>query len=149
MNPPFKEGQIWRSNNPEHHGWCRHGLMRIESKDNGELYAVDTYWGKYSGERRTYKPEVIASDLEFVIDLTECRKSHKDEYERYAVADRAYIPMGGGSEQYFVRIEAKPDSTLVRDQLEAKAKNLRGDIEWNTRQLAEIEAKLAEMAVAK
>lgn len=145
MKPEFKEGQLWRSNNPDHRGWCKHGLMKIINY-NGFLRAVDTYWGSYDDTARLHQPEVITANLEFVINVNECRKTHAAEFFRYAESDRAYIPIGGGSEQYLVRISATPDPILVKQQLVEKAERLREEIRWNTKELAETEEKLKSMS---
>jgi len=94
----FKHGQS---------GWCRHGL--VLTYDNGHgLYAADTYWGSSSDNKIDLTE--LERDGEFIADLDEFRKSNRNEWYRYAEKDRVWIPVGGRSEQYLVRTDAKPDT---------------------------------------
>jgi hypothetical protein len=94
--------------------WCRHGLVLTRDDGRG-LWAADTYWG--DGD------PVDLAELEahgiLIADLDQFRKSHEDEYYRYAEADRVCIPIGGSEPCFLVRADAKPD----RDNAVAQIKS--------------------------
>jgi hypothetical protein len=129
---------------PDAGKWCRHGLRRIVS-ERGQLYAIDTYWDDWSnGDPR--RVEEIQKDLEFVVDLSAARKVSRDVYERFAEKDRAWIPMGGGSEQYWVSTSATPNPENTRAWLQSKLKHAQSDlrvaqnrVNWAEDELAQFE----------
>jgi hypothetical protein len=135
MNPADpKEGELYRLVGEA--GWCRHGLVTIHRHDKHGLIAADTYWGgpRFGVfEDNWFLVEKVRDRLVFILDLNTARKSHADEFEVYADADRAYIPMGGGSERHFVRADARPVfarqaerlNRLIRQEEEKAASALR------------------------
>lgn len=144
--PPFSPCQLWRSKNPVHHGWCKHGIFQIENI-GGTLLAVDTYWGSLNSDSHRYTVSRIASDLEFMIDTEDATVTHRENFNRYADCDRAYIPIGGSGERYFVRKGATPDKDRNRAQLEEKVRSLESDIRFATGQLADAKRELAALSL--
>lgn len=126
------------------HGWCRHGLVRIKRTETRGLIAVDTYWGD-CGAADWYPVGEVERRLRFVIDLGRCRPSTRREWEQYEDADRAYIPVGGGSEKFLVAEDARPSPVRQAEQLRAEIAHLQSEIEWDRRELARKERELSQL----
>lgn len=104
----FKPGQLWRNADPRGNGWCKHGIVRIVQNRDGVMIAHDTYWGDPSGNGYHRPAEDIRQHLTFMVDTLECRLGDRREFEVFADEDKAYLPIGGGGERYYIRNDAKP-----------------------------------------
>jgi hypothetical protein len=143
MNGTFKVGELYRNSDMAGNGWCRHGLVMIyENGYGGSPIACDTYWGPHSPDGYRIDPAQIQKHLEFVIDTTECRNVERDDFEIYADADRAYIPIGGNSERCLVRKDAKPDLSRQREWLERKIREKKADANLASRHAAWLQEQL-------
>lgn len=149
LTTAFKAGQIYRNSDPHGSGWCKHGIVQIAEKRDGGLLAVDTYWGEYGCDGYQRIPSEIERYLTFVIDIADCRKSHRDEYEIYSDADRCYIPIGGGSEKFLIRKDAKPDLERHAEWLKRKIAELEADIHFAERRLGEFKTTLSSLGEAR
>ena len=141
----FKDGQLYRL--ADGGGWCRHGLVMIQ-KYGDKLIAMDTYWGAPDGSvfnNGWYQLDHVLDRLEFVLDLTKARKVYRDEFDVYADKDRAYIPTGGGSERFFVALDATPSLNRQREKLESEIASLESRIEWDGRTLERKRTELAAL----
>lgn len=117
-------------------GWCRHGLVLTVDEGRG-LYAADTYWRNGYPSGGVDLAELEANGT-FIADLDEFRKSDRNEYHRYAEADRVWIPIGGASERYLVRTNAKPDATLAVQQIKCEIEHWQAQkrsAEWHISEL--------------
>lgn len=115
MNREPKEDELYHAEGIA--GWCRHGIVvihNIGTKEKPDLVAVDTYWGggtpNFGALERNFYPitEAFRQRLTFILDLGTARKAYEDEWEVFADEDRAFIPMGGSSAQYWLRKDARP-----------------------------------------
>lgn len=130
------------------HGWCRHGLVRTQHTETRGMIAVDTYWGDREAAD-WYPVSEVEHRLRFIIDLRRCRPSIRHEWEQYEDADRAYIPVGGGREQFLVAGDARPSPARQAAQLKAEIAHLQSEIEWDRRELARKERELAQLPASK
>ncbi len=130
-------------------GWCRHGLIRVIRREDAGLIAVDTYWHASYSVRDFYDPETIKDRLEFIIDLSKCRKTVEHEWTQFADKDRTYIPMGGGSAQWLVRKDAKPFPARQIEQLEFELERLRSKMETAKWDIERKENELAALREVK
>ena len=149
-----KEGELYRLAGGD--GWCRHGIVRIANigtEEKPDLVAVDTYWGapNLGALGRNFYPITPAfkERMTFMLDLSMARKTYDDEYEVYADEDRAYIPMGGGSAQWWVRKDAKPSYPRQVERLERLIRNERAQAECSARAADRYEKELRELRDAQ
>lgn len=129
-----KEGELYELK--DGHGWCRHGLVTIHAHPRHGLIAADTYWGgpRFGAfEDNWHLVDHVRDRLTFLLDLNTARKSHKDECEVYADEDRAYIPIGGVSERFYVRKDARPNFVRQVERLERLIREERSKAESSTR----------------
>lgn len=127
---------------PFDYGWCSHGISRIATDSWGVLWAYDTYWGSFGPDRRRALVSESYGELRLILDLNAARRVDREVFERYRDEDRAYIPVGGGSEEFWVRKGVAPDSQRVIQQLKQQIDDLRSDIAHKRARLAEKEALL-------
>ena len=128
-----KEGELWDL--PGTHGWCRHGKV-VMQMDGDNLTGVDTYWGRrVDGLTKDWYTveEMQAKGATFIIDLNTARKVFREEFETYDDADRAYIPIGGSSEKYYIRKGAQPSIQRLIEQTESELRTALYKIESGTR----------------
>lgn len=94
--------------------WCRHGLAIILS--DGKPF--DTYWvgfnlDPFGREHGALWHEDYVSQLtpeNRICNVSELRKSYREEAMLYLDSDTVYLPVGGGSEQWYIKSVAKPDA---------------------------------------
>lgn len=83
--------------------WCRDGWAIAEKRPDGRVVLADTYW-------LTDRVVVTPANPEFQFNLRDYDEITHREWERYAEADRRYIPKHAGlSTVYLVRKGARPD----------------------------------------
>lgn len=123
-------------------GWCYHALFILKGDD-----LIDTYWGIGSDTRRLHINKARGR-MRLLLDLNNARLTHRDEYETFDENERAWIPIGGGAQQFWVSTHAKPNPQKVREQLESKIESERSkircaesSIRWYEQQLAELGAQ--------
>jgi hypothetical protein len=143
----IKTGHLYHY--PEGRGWCRHGLLRAEERRDGSLILVDTYWGSAQDfPRNWHTPEEVAGKVEFMLDLSNAKQVYREEFDRYKDKDRAYIPIGGGREQLWVRKDAKPNPALIEDQLRAKLSSAESNLRMAQWAIERAQEELAEFLTA-
>jgi hypothetical protein len=125
--------------------WCRHGLA-ITKMQGDYLIATDTYW------RDPNMDPVSLSALEsaeYLGNLDEFQKSSREECERFEDGDSIFIPIGGGSEQNWLRKSAKPSREKSLVQIAYKIERAESTIrmaKWDLEQLQKEQAKWLEAA---
>lgn len=122
----MKTGELYRY--PEGLGWCRHGLLLVEETRDGLLRLRDTYWSGHGIDDNFWKPEELVGKIEFVLDLSNARKTTRHEFDQFREEDRAYIPRGGHHEECWVRKDAEPDPVLIEDQLRCQIATAESDL---------------------
>lgn len=112
-------------------GWCRHGLLRAFKTEAG-MILVDTYWGGLSDGllRNWHTSEQVLGRTTFLLNLNRARVVRRTEWEVYADADRAWIPVGGGSEQFYVAEGALPLFARQADQLRRRVEEAESSIRF-------------------
>jgi hypothetical protein len=128
--------------------WCREGTA-IASEQDGKIVLHDTYWGSGGNDRLT-PSEVETAKVQFNLNDFE-RVGDQWRWERYAPSDRAVVTSQHRLQHtWLVRIGATPDlPTQVANarqrvaDAEAKVESARNSLDWERRQLAELEAKAA------
>jgi hypothetical protein len=114
--------------------WCRHGLAIIQDRGYG-LFGTDTYWRDPSMDGVSLEK---LAEAEFLGCLDDFRKTDRDECDRYDDCDVIHVPIGGISEQWWVRKDAKPNKQRHLRQLDWKIEDLRSHIKFSERRLAEL-----------
>jgi hypothetical protein len=143
----MKAGELYRY--PEGRGWCRHGLLLVEESRDGRLVLRDTYWSGHSMDDTLWKPEQLEGRIEFVLDLSNARKTNRHEFDRFREEDRAYIPMGGHREECWVRKDAEPDPALVEDQIRCEVETAKSALRSAQFGVELAEKRLAEFLKAR
>ena len=124
---------------PGTHGHCRHGLVRTLRGRTGNLIAVDTYWN----DGDAIEVDAVKDRLEFIIDLSRCVETDSRTWNLYEEKDRAYIPIGGGSERYLVLKDAKPSIEKQIEQLREEVRKARNEIEFGINDIARKHEEIA------
>ena len=139
----MKENELYEL--PGSYGWCRHGLVVIQ-KYCERLIAVDTYWGRPETFGHTwYEIDEVRDKLKFILDLTTARKVYRDEWDVFADSDRAHIPVGSSSEQYYVRNGALPSPTKQIAKLEREISEVEASMTFAQNRLKEHRQALANL----
>jgi len=128
--------------------WCHDGWAIAEERRDGRVVLVDTYWGASGGT------VVNPREPEFQFNLSDYETKRNGEWERYAPADRRYIPQHSGYQTVLlVRKGATPDLTTeienARERVTEAEQNV-SSAEWSLkmarRDLAELEQRATEEA---
>lgn len=135
--PEIIENGLYRL--PGTEGHCRHGLVRIVRGRTGNLLAVDTYWGYGDA----IEVDAVKDRLEFIIDLSKTKVVDSRTWAQYEEKDRAYIPIGGGSERYLVLEDPKPSLEKRLNQLFEEVRVARDEIEYAIRTIANKHEEIA------
>lgn len=125
--------------------WCHDGYAIAELRRDGQLVLVDTYWSGGS-DGAVVGPDV---PYELLFNLADYEEKPAYVWERYAPADRQYIPKHAGYRTvHLVRKGATPDlSTQIENarervtEAEDKLRTAQNDLDWRRRELAELEAQ--------
>ncbi len=140
----YKDGDLIRYQS--RNSWCHHGILVVRPDWKGSLVAFDTYWGtRYPSSQDVTYHTIAGLTDEPVCNLNEMRKSHSDEWDTFADADRFWIPIGGGSEQYLVKASAVPVPERQRAKLLSKIEGCEASIRsanWSIERYREELAKL-------
>lgn len=113
--------------------WCHHGIAVVHVQD-GKMWATDTYWGDYPTDGSYVDMREL--DLNNIIGNTHTfdKVPYPHDYEDFAEEDKYWVPIGGGSAYYRVRVGAVPVPALVRQRLAyavEKAEWAMNSAKWN------------------
>lgn len=123
--------------------WCHDGWAIAEQRDHG-VVLVDTYWNASGGT-------VVAPETyEVLFNLAHYELKTADAWEKFAPADREYIPRHSGYQTlHLVRKGATPDLATqienARERVTAAEDEVRmahNHLDWRRRELAELEAQV-------
>lgn len=129
--------------------WCRDGYAIAKQERDGSVVLTDTYWTSSSGGDTI---DAETTPFEFLFNLADYEEKRIGEWEKYAPADRRYIPKHAGYHTvHLVRKGATPDlSTQIENarervtEAEDALRMAQHSLDWRRRELAELEDRTAE-----
>jgi hypothetical protein len=141
----FKVNDIFENRSKSGH--CRHATF-IVKESNQKLYLVNTYWGAmkatpdFSAFMCNYTevtPELNLDGFTHKGNLSEFTKSPSTSY-LYANEDVIHLPVGGGSEETWIRTNAKPQQSEVVATHNYLVESLENQIKSIQSELAQLRA---------
>jgi hypothetical protein len=123
---------------------CKHGILVAHYKKNRKWRFNDTYWGKFNpdGEYGWYDENEIKNKIIYFGNTKQLKEINEYESYHYEDKDVLFIPIGGGSESWYVKKSAKKNIQYIRNQLLKEIEGLKNEINWNIRKIVEKEIKL-------
>ena len=125
--------------------WCHDGWAIAESRDDGRIVLVDTYWvsGGHLVNPESYEVLFNLADYDCV--------ERREQWEKYAEVDRRRIPRHSGYQTlYLVQKGATPDlATQIENarervaEAEHEVRAAQHTLDWRRRDLAELEAQVS------
>lgn len=126
--------------------WCHDGYAVAEKRPDGSVVLVDTYW-TYVG--MSHGTVVSPAAFDFVCNLGDYDEKPEHEWEKYAEADRVWIPRHACYRPLrLVRKGAQPDlATQIENarervrEAERKVESAQSGLAWRREELAALEAQ--------
>ncbi len=141
----IKEYEVYEFIGDDIPKWCFHNILIVKRNPSGIICFEDTYWGTKiftidDIQKKGWRLKKICDDIR------EMKKISKREFEFYRDEDKLYIPIGGGSEQFFVKKSAKKDPKKVKkilkytiQSLQVKINNYKMDLEKCKKMLCKVD----------
>jgi predicted glycosyltransferase len=128
--------------------WCRHGILVAHYKKDGVWMLNDTYWGKFAPDSSYgwHREDEVRDRIKYFGNVKHIREISSREANHYEDKDILHIPIGGGSEGWFVRTSAKANISYMIGQLHEEVERERRNINWAIKAIVEKEIEIKQLS---